>query len=79
MLDNAANYFQIYLKVTLNDFQFALNIAVKVQLKQFRILHYSWSFFRKKTESFFFNPRWSVDLGPLINSSLRQRGSLKRL
>lgn len=31
MLDNAANYFQIYLKVTLNDFQFALNIAVKVQ------------------------------------------------
>lgn len=52
MLDNAANYFQIYLKVTLNDFQFALNIAVKVQLKQF--LHYSWSLFRKKTESFFF-------------------------
>lgn len=55
MLDNAANYFQIYLKVTLNDFQFALNIAVEVQLKQF--LHYSWSFFRKKTESFFFYPR----------------------
>lgn len=56
MLDNAANYFQIYLKVTLNDFQFALNIAVKVQLKQF--LHYSWSLFRKKTESFsFFYPR----------------------
>lgn len=77
MLDNAANYFQIILKVILNDFQFALNIAVKVQLKQF--LHYSWSFFRKKTESFFFYPRWSVDLGPLINSSLRQRGSLKRL
>lgn len=78
MLDNAANYFQIYLKVTLNDFQFALNIAVKVQLKQF--LHYSWSLFRKKTESFFFfYQRWSVDLGPLINSSLRQRGSLKRL
>lgn len=51
MLDNAANYFQIYLKVILNDFQFALNIAVKVQLKQF--LHYSWSLFRKKTESFF--------------------------
>lgn len=77
MLDNAANYFQIILKVILNDFQFALNIAVKVQLKQF--LHYSWSLFRKKTESFFFYPRWSVDLGPLINSSLRQRGSLKRL
>lgn len=55
MLDNAANYFQIYLKVTLNDFQFALNIAVKVQLKQF--LHYSWSFFRKKTESFFILPK----------------------
>lgn len=55
MLDNAANYFQIYLKVTLNDFQFVLNIAVKVQLKQF--LHYSWSFFRKKTESFFFLPK----------------------
>lgn len=77
MLDNAANYFQIILKVILNDFQFALNIAVKVQLKQF--LHYSWSLFRKKTESFFFYPRWSVDFGPLINSSLRQRGSLKRL
>lgn len=55
MLDNAANYFQIILKVILNDFQFALNIAVKVQLKQF--LHYSWSLFRKKTESFFFYPR----------------------
>lgn len=51
MLDNAANYFQIILKVILNDFQFALNIAVKVQL------HYSWSLFRKKTESFFFYPR----------------------
>lgn len=55
MLDNAANYFQIILKVILNDFQFALNIVVKVQLKQF--LHYSWSFFRKKTESFFFLPK----------------------
>lgn len=39
MLDNAANYFQIILKVILNDFQFALNIAIKVQLEQF--LHYS--------------------------------------
>lgn len=78
MLDNAANYFQIILKVILNDFQFALNIAVKVQLKQF--LHYSWSFFRKKTESFFFFlPKVIRGFGPLINSSLRQRGSLKRL
>lgn len=52
MLDNAANYFQIYLKVTLSDFQFALNIAVKVQLKQF--LHYSWSFFPKEDWILFF-------------------------
>lgn len=35
MLDNAANYFQIYLKVTLNDFQFALNIAVSALFMEF--------------------------------------------
>lgn len=55
MLDDAANYFQIYLKVTLNDFQFALNIVVKVQLKQF--LHYSWSFFPKEDWILFFLPK----------------------
>lgn len=72
MLDNAANYFQIILKVILNDFQFALNIAVKVQLKQF--LHYSWSLFRKKTESFFFYQRWSVDLVLLLIAHYDKEG-----
>lgn len=52
MLDNAANYFQIYLKVTLNDFQFALNIAVKVQWSSFCIIHGVFS--ERRLNPFFF-------------------------